>query len=448
MEKKYINKVNILSLSRVLFSIIATVLLFTGDLNLLVIAFIVIGISETTDLIDGYVARRENLVTDLGKILDPMSDSISRFLYFFALAYNGLFPIWFLIIFFLRDLIVSKIRLSSSLNGFVMGARFSGKLKSSALFVGQYLLLIALIYNTIYSNGFVELNFILITTIIGATILVGLMVIYKIKGNLLILILISTAALILFLASFLFIDIHLNKLITNIIATIMFAISLYALIDYIFVYKQIKSKFYYLSALFFTIFIFIMLTPICMDYWYYGQVCNDISCYKNDKYISQNDTDNLINDKEICRLVHELSDHAYFDDELFVLDNSLNKVFRFTNYNQELKLKCSYDTGYNTPVSIAVISFNNNKYLLLANYLFSNEIYFTSINDLSQEKELRKQTEFSIISDFYIKDMCVSNNELVIEVNKCSKFYNEIEIDKFISTGNYSNSIKNIYKMD
>jgi CDP-diacylglycerol--glycerol-3-phosphate 3-phosphatidyltransferase len=124
----------------------ATYFIISGNLLLLMIAIILIAYSELTDMLDGYIARRDNIITDVGKLLDPLSDSVSRFLYFFAFGYVGLFPIWLVLALFLRDIIVAYIRTYVSLSGIAMGARYSGKLKAVVQFGGQYLILFILVF--------------------------------------------------------------------------------------------------------------------------------------------------------------------------------------------------------------------------------------------------------------------------------------------------------------
>lgn len=90
-----------------------------------------LGVSELSDAFDGYIARLYNQVTDFGKILDPMADSISRisvFLTFTAPPVNLPMPLIF--IFLYRDSVVSTLRTICALKGFALAARTSGKIKA------------------------------------------------------------------------------------------------------------------------------------------------------------------------------------------------------------------------------------------------------------------------------------------------------------------------------
>lgn len=92
---------------------------------------ILLVISEFTDLIDGFLARRYQQVSDLGKILDPMADSIFRISVFltFTLAPINL-PVWIIFLMLYRESIISALRTLCALKGFALAARSSGKIKA------------------------------------------------------------------------------------------------------------------------------------------------------------------------------------------------------------------------------------------------------------------------------------------------------------------------------
>ena len=92
----------------------------------LVVAF------EITDLIDGLLARRWGQVTDLGKVLDPFADCISRFSVFLCFMFAGYAHIFMVALIFYRDIIVANIRIAAAMRGQVIQARTSGKIKAVA----------------------------------------------------------------------------------------------------------------------------------------------------------------------------------------------------------------------------------------------------------------------------------------------------------------------------
>jgi CDP-diacylglycerol--glycerol-3-phosphate 3-phosphatidyltransferase len=90
----------------------------------------IFGIIEVSDLLDGYYARRLGLESELGKVLDPFADSISRLTYFLAFVGSGLLPLWIFLILIYRDVSVAYIRVMLSHSRVLMPARTSGKLKA------------------------------------------------------------------------------------------------------------------------------------------------------------------------------------------------------------------------------------------------------------------------------------------------------------------------------
>ncbi|SCA63368.1 CDP-diacylglycerol--glycerol-3-phosphate 3-phosphatidyltransferase [Chlamydiales bacterium SCGC AG-110-M15] len=88
-------------------------------------------ILELSDALDGYIARKMNQVTDLGKILDPMADSISRITVFLTLTEGVIqLPMILVFVFLYRDSAVTTLRSICALRGFALAARTSGKIKA------------------------------------------------------------------------------------------------------------------------------------------------------------------------------------------------------------------------------------------------------------------------------------------------------------------------------
>ena len=92
---------------------------------------ILLVICESTDVLDGILARKRNEVTDLGKVLDPMADSITHISLFltFTQGFVGL-PLLLVLVFLYRDLFISTLRTLCALRGVALAARFSGKMKA------------------------------------------------------------------------------------------------------------------------------------------------------------------------------------------------------------------------------------------------------------------------------------------------------------------------------
>jgi len=104
------------------------------------------GISELSDALDGWIARKYEQVTDLGKILDPMADSIYRISVFFTFTQPPInVPLVCVFIFLYRDSVISTLRTICALRGFALAARPSGKMKAIIQAVSSFAIITLLI---------------------------------------------------------------------------------------------------------------------------------------------------------------------------------------------------------------------------------------------------------------------------------------------------------------
>lgn len=113
-------------------------------------------ICEVSDYLDGVLARRRNEVTDLGKVLDPMADSITHISLFltFTQGFVGL-PLIVVFVFLYRDLFISTLRTLCALRGVALAARFSGKLKAALQGAVSFLIILLMIP---YTTGAISLE--------------------------------------------------------------------------------------------------------------------------------------------------------------------------------------------------------------------------------------------------------------------------------------------------
>ena len=94
---------NILSVIRILLVFVFVIILFAFD-NLL-LALLVFLIAGATDVIDGYLARRNNWITNLGKILDPVADKLMQCTVLVSLWIKQIVPWWFVVPFFIKEIL-------------------------------------------------------------------------------------------------------------------------------------------------------------------------------------------------------------------------------------------------------------------------------------------------------------------------------------------------------
>ena len=94
---------NILTIIRFLLVPIAVVFALYDNY---ILAITVIAIASLTDILDGYIARKYNCITDFGKLMDPLADKFMQIAMLVALVIKDAIPSWILVIFVIKDLIL------------------------------------------------------------------------------------------------------------------------------------------------------------------------------------------------------------------------------------------------------------------------------------------------------------------------------------------------------
>ncbi|MGI6433430.1 MAG: CDP-diacylglycerol--glycerol-3-phosphate 3-phosphatidyltransferase [Sphaerochaetaceae bacterium] len=105
---------------------------FGSQLNLVsvVLLLLLYALTELSDLFDGMIARKGELVTDLGKVMDPFADTFSRLTYFVCLTGVKVMPIWAFIIIMWREFLIVFMRMLVMGKGKAVAANIWGKAKA------------------------------------------------------------------------------------------------------------------------------------------------------------------------------------------------------------------------------------------------------------------------------------------------------------------------------
>ncbi|MGN0482971.1 MAG: CDP-diacylglycerol--glycerol-3-phosphate 3-phosphatidyltransferase [Lachnospiraceae bacterium] len=119
---------------------------FNGYGNYIAAAIFII--ASLTDMADGKIARKYNLVTNFGKFMDPLADKLLVCSALICLVEMKLLPAWMVIIIISREFIISGFRLVASDNGVVIAASYWGKFKTTFQMV-MVILLILNIQNSV-----------------------------------------------------------------------------------------------------------------------------------------------------------------------------------------------------------------------------------------------------------------------------------------------------------
>ena len=125
--------------------------IFTSILNQnYLLAFIFLTLSGLTDVLDGFIARKFNCITNFGKLIDPLADKATQIATLIALTFINIIPYWFLIAVFVKETIM--IAGASFLYGkkLVVSSRWYGKLATVIFYIAIVCSLIINYFNIAY----------------------------------------------------------------------------------------------------------------------------------------------------------------------------------------------------------------------------------------------------------------------------------------------------------
>lgn len=134
------------------------------------IAAIVFIIASATDWLDGYYARKHNLITNMGKFLDPLADKLLITAAFVALVGLDMFPAWAAVVILSREFAVTGLRLVASGEGEVIAASMWGKWKTVSQIVAASAILL---HNIIFELAAIPFDTIMIYVAVILTIFSG-----------------------------------------------------------------------------------------------------------------------------------------------------------------------------------------------------------------------------------------------------------------------------------
>lgn len=142
------NKLTTLRMLLVPFFIVAFYFETETKHQALIIATVIFVIASITDFLDGYLARKYNLVTDFGKFMDPLADKILVAAALICLVEVGKIPAWMVVLIISREYAISILRAIAAASGKVLAASKGGKLKTAT----QMIAIIMLMLNIPYGN--------------------------------------------------------------------------------------------------------------------------------------------------------------------------------------------------------------------------------------------------------------------------------------------------------
>lgn len=118
--------------------------------NSYIATLVILTISAVTDVLDGFIARKFNFISDFGKLMDPLADKLTQITVLVGFTIKNIIPVWILSIVLVKEL--TMISGASFLYGkeLVVSSRWYGKLTTVTLY---FAMVSSLIINELYSNG-------------------------------------------------------------------------------------------------------------------------------------------------------------------------------------------------------------------------------------------------------------------------------------------------------
>lgn len=151
----------------------------------LFLAGILFIVASITDFIDGFLARRWNVISDFGKLWDPIADKILVNSSLFSLSAIELLPIWIPILILTRDIIIDGLRMWSSSKKVIVPANIWGKIKTFVMMIGiLYLIFFGVKLNNDYYFWAIQLLLMYISILLSyiSLIIYNINIIRKIKN--------------------------------------------------------------------------------------------------------------------------------------------------------------------------------------------------------------------------------------------------------------------------
>ncbi len=135
------NIANKITISRIVLTFVFMIFLSIGGLWPTIISLLVFTAAALSDFLDGMIAKKNNMITDFGKLMDPIADKILVLSAFIAFVQMHIIASWMVLIIISREILVTSLRLFALNKGKVLSAGRSGKHKTFSQMVLIFLIL-------------------------------------------------------------------------------------------------------------------------------------------------------------------------------------------------------------------------------------------------------------------------------------------------------------------
>ena len=147
------NIANYLTLSRIVIAFLCIGCILINTLASLATAFILFLLASFTDFLDGFIARKQKKISDLGKLLDPIADKILIIGIFLGFLEIKVVSIWMVVVIIAREFIITGVRLFALRSGHVLDAKRWGKHKTFSQMLGINVIFVILMLDKVFPES-------------------------------------------------------------------------------------------------------------------------------------------------------------------------------------------------------------------------------------------------------------------------------------------------------
>lgn len=141
------NLPNKLTILRIVLAFTFISFLFSHGLHAKAAALVIFLFASFTDLLDGFLAKMNNQITKFGKLMDPIADKVLVLSAFFAFVGMGIIPAWMAIAIFLREIVITALRIAALRKGRIIPSNDGGRHKTALQLFSIFAILLFLVFN-------------------------------------------------------------------------------------------------------------------------------------------------------------------------------------------------------------------------------------------------------------------------------------------------------------
>ena len=140
------NLPNKITIARILLTFVFMIFLFSKGLAAKSLALATFVVAMISDYLDGFIAKKYNLISDFGKLMDPIADKVLTLAAFLAFVEMKLIPAWIVVVIIIRELVITGLRIMALNKNEVLASGWGGKHKTVSQMISIFFILIFIVF--------------------------------------------------------------------------------------------------------------------------------------------------------------------------------------------------------------------------------------------------------------------------------------------------------------